>query len=65
MQIGAIIKKFRKKKGITIEKLSIRCEIARSHIYYIESDITSPTVNTLEKIAFAMEVKMADFFQEE
>lgn len=64
MQIGAVIKKFRTKKGITVEGLSIRCSIARSHLYYIESGRTSPTVHTLEKIASAMDIKIWEFFKD-
>ena len=51
MNIGKVIKKERVKRKISREMLSNRCKISRSCIYYIEAGRTSPSIDTLEKIA--------------
>ena len=56
------IRFYRNKKGISILKLSNETGISRSHLYYIESKKISPTIETLNKIAIALEIPLKDFF---
>nr|WP_318661002.1 helix-turn-helix transcriptional regulator [uncultured Treponema sp.] len=56
------IRKFRKDKNISILKLSVESGISRSHLFYIESKQTIPSLETLTKIAHAMGLKLRDFF---
>lgn len=56
------IRKFRKDKNISILKLSVESGISRSHLFYIESKQTIPSLETLTKIAHAMGLKLKDFF---
>ena len=56
------IRKFRKDKNISILKLSVDSGISRSHLFYIESKQTIPSLETLTKIAHAMGLKLKDFF---
>lgn len=56
------IRKFRKEKKISILTLSVESGVSRSHLFYIESKKTVPSLETLAKIAHAMGLKLKDFF---
>ena len=56
------IRKFRKEKNMSILQLSLESGISRSHIFYIESKKTIPSLETLTKIAHAMNLQLKDFF---
>ena len=54
MSIGLKIKEFRKKRGLTQKQLGSRCGIADSNIRKYESGIQRPKIETLRKIADAL-----------
>ncbi len=56
------IRKFRLEKKISILSLSLESGISRSHLFYIESKKTIPSLETLTKIAHAMDLQLKDFF---
>lgn len=56
------IRKFRLEKKISILNLSLESGISRSHLFYIESKKTIPSLETLTKIAHAMDLQLKDFF---
>ncbi|MBQ6781583.1 MAG: helix-turn-helix transcriptional regulator [Treponema sp.] len=56
------IRRFRTEKKISIVQLSVESGISRSHLFYIESKKTVPSLETLSKIAQAMELHLKDFF---
>lgn len=56
------IRKFREDKKISILQLSVDSGISRSHLFYIETKKTIPSLETLAKIAHAMNLKLKDFF---
>lgn len=56
------IRDIRKEKKISILNLSLESGVSRSHIFYIESKKTVPSLETLTKIAHAMGLKLKDFF---
>lgn len=58
----ARIKELMKELGISQMLLSDRSEISRSNLYYILTKKVSPTLDTLDRIADAMEVNMSEFF---
>lgn len=55
--IGIIIRELRVKKGITQEQLSGLAALDRTHYSKIERGLRSPNVDTLFKIAFALNMK--------
>ncbi len=61
-QIVDNIRKIRNEKNISIIQLSNDSGISRSHLFYIESKKSVPSLNTLAKLAKAMKVSMKDFF---
>lgn len=62
--VGEVIAEFRKKKGISQEVLSGLADIGRTHLSAIERGERKPTLETLYRIACAMDVKMSDIVSE-
>lgn len=49
----------RKKRNISIKELSEKCNVSYSYLLRLEKGIkVNPTLNTLEKIANALELEM-------
>ena len=62
--IGEKIKKLRQKKGISQARLSKEADLALNPIVKIETgENPNPTVETLEKIAKALEVSVTSLFE--
>lgn len=58
------IKKFRKKKGISQDKLSKLADITHTTLAKIESGVNNnPTIKTLQRIAQALNVKIDDLLK--
>lgn len=64
MGVGANIRKTRLGLNISLKDLSAKSGVSLTSLYYIESDINSPTVNTLKKLADAMGKHPRDFLEE-
>ena len=64
MKIGLRIKQLRLRRNLTLNELAKRIGLTTSFLSQLERDFTSPSVTSLEKIAQALHVKIADFFQE-
>lgn len=62
--VGEVISQFRKKKGVSQEVLSGLADIGRTHLSAIERGERKPTLETLYKIAEALDVKMSDIIIE-
>lgn len=59
------IRKLRQKKGISQDRLSKEADIALNTVVKIETgESPNPTVETLEKIAKALGVSIADLFKD-
>ena len=54
--IGKVIQKCRMEKGMTQEVLSDLADLDRTHYSKIERSLRSPTIDTLFKIASALEM---------
>jgi XRE family transcriptional regulator, regulator of sulfur utilization len=59
--IGAKIRSYRKRKNVSLAQLSKVTGIAASNLSSIELNKTSPTLNTLAKIADAFGVRIGEF----
>lgn len=62
--VGDVIAEFRKRKGISQEVISGLADIGRTHLSAIERGERKPTLETLYKIANALNVKMSDIIIE-
>lgn len=55
--IGSVLKELRKNKGLTQEQLSGLAVLDRTHYSKLERGLRSPTIETLFKIAQALDMK--------
>lgn len=55
----------RKAKGVTLIELEKRTDISKSCLNNIENGKTYPTLDQLERIARALDVKITDLFDSE
>jgi len=65
MSIGTRVMQIRSQKGISQRQLSERSGIAGSYLSRIENRHLEPRPKTLRKIAEALEVPLAEFFQDQ
>lgn len=61
--IGKNITKIRKLKKLTIKELGYKCDMEHGNLIPIEKGRINVTVNTLYKIATALEVDIKAFFE--
>lgn len=62
--VGAAIADMRTKKGVSQEVLSGLAGIGRTHLSAIERGQRKPTLETLYKLACALDVKMSEIVKE-
>ena len=58
--VGEVINEYRKRKGVSQEVLSGLADIGRTHLSAIERGERKPTLETLYRIATALDVNMSD-----
>lgn len=59
---GKRIAVLRKAKGYSQEQFAFKCNVDRTYIGIIERGEKSPTLNTIEKIALALEMSKKELF---
>lgn len=62
--VGKVVADFRRRKGISQEVLSGLADIGRTHLSAIERGERKPTLETLYRIACALDVNMSDIIIE-
>ena len=62
VRFGNRLRKLRKEAGFTQEELSEQAEISVDFVGMIERGIRSPSPETLEKLALALNVEIADLY---
>lgn len=62
--VGEVIARFRQRKGITQEVLSGLADIGRTHLSAIERGERKPTLETLYRISYALDVPMSEIVLE-
>ncbi|MBN2118532.1 MAG: helix-turn-helix transcriptional regulator [Anaerolineales bacterium] len=65
MEIGHRLKQIRNKSGHTQDSLAEATGLRRAHIQKLETNVHSPTINTLEVLLKACESTLAEFFKSE
>lgn len=65
MSLGENIRNIRKNKGYSIMKIRELTGLSKSTVSDLENDKSSPTSETLQKIASALEVPVSSFFDKE
>ncbi len=65
MNIGATIRAYRQQKGMSQGDIEKRTGLLRCYLSRVENGHTVPSLETLQKIAVALELQLAQFFSEE
>jgi len=64
MQLGEKLRRLRRSRGLTQEELATRADVTRSFISQLETNKTSPSLDTLEKILRALGSDLRRFFSD-
>ena len=59
-QIGERVQRLRKEKGLTQEQLADKVRVSSTYIGFIEQGQRNPSINTADKIARVLGVKVKD-----
>lgn len=62
MEIASLITHYRKKKGMSVNKLANEAGISQSYLRDVELGKKVPTVTTLSYICDALNISLAEFF---
>jgi len=65
MSIGATIRAYRLQKGMSQGDIEKRTGLLRCYLSRVENGHTVPSLETLQKIAYAMDMQLAQFFSDE
>ena len=65
LQLGARIRSLRQARGLTLRDVSARAGVTESFLSQVERDVTSPSIATLQRIAHALDLSIAQLFAEE
>ena len=63
LQIGSVVKKLRMEKGLTLQQLADMTSLTAAYISKIENEKVSPSIQTLKKLADALEASITEFFE--
>lgn len=62
--LGGRIRNLRTKKGLSLSELAYLCEFEKASLSRIELGKTNTTILTLRKISKALEINIAELFEE-
>jgi transcriptional regulator with XRE-family HTH domain len=61
--VGKQIQKLRESRGLSQQDLAAKCNFEKSNMSRLETGRVNPTLSTLEKIAKALDVSIAELFR--
>jgi len=64
-RFGQTLRKLRKERGLSQEKLANISGLDRTYIPSIEKGERNVSIEVIEKLAIALQIKISDFFEEE
>lgn len=62
--IASNLRRFRNVLGISQEKLALDAEVDRTYVSQLERGIANPSLEVLCRLAFTLEVELAELFEE-
>src|SRR5579859_609850 len=65
MNIGGTIRAYRLQKGMSQGDIEKRTGLLRCYLSRVENGHTVPSLETLQKIAYALDLQLAQFFSDE
>ncbi|HLJ27942.1 MAG TPA: helix-turn-helix transcriptional regulator [Candidatus Angelobacter sp.] len=63
LQVASSIRMFRQKSGLSQRQLALRMQVPRTYVSKIENEKAMPTLSSLQRLATALEVSMADLLK--
>jgi transcriptional regulator with XRE-family HTH domain len=63
LQVATTIRMFRQKSGLSQRQLAMRMQVPRTYVSKIENEKAMPTLSSLQRLALALEVSMADLLK--
>ena len=60
LQVATAIRMYRQKSGLSQRQLAMRMQVPRTYVSKIENEKAMPTLSSLQRLAIALEVSMAD-----
>ena len=63
IKLGHTIRTTRKSKGLTQQNIAALCDSEKANLSRIESGKTNSTIITLKKIAYVLQIPVADLIQ--
>jgi transcriptional regulator with XRE-family HTH domain len=60
LHVATAIRRFRLKSGLSQRQLAMRMQVPRTYVSKIENEKAMPTLSSLQRLAAALEVSMAD-----
>lgn len=63
LQIGSVVKKLRMEKSLTLQQLADLTSLTAAYISKIENEKVSPSIQTLKRLADALEASITEFFE--
>lgn len=63
MHIQILLKQTRKRKNITLAKLSAKTGISTTHINDIENNIKEPSLSMMVRLAKALDVEISELYK--
>jgi transcriptional regulator with XRE-family HTH domain len=65
MEVGPVVRRLREARGLSQTRLAREAKVSRITLNRIESGIQGPTLNTLQRIAGALQVRVRDLLPSE
>ena len=63
VRFGACVRQLRQERGYTQEEFADRGGFFRTYLSRIETGVANPTLNAIEVISIALDVRLVDMFQ--
>ena len=63
LQVATSIRMFRQKSGLSQRQLALRMQVPRTYVSKIENEKAMPTLSSLQRLATALQVSMADLLK--
>src|SRR5437763_17223447 len=63
LQVATSIRMFRQKSGFSQRQLALRIQVPRTYVSKIENEKAMPTLSSLQRLATALQVSMADLLK--
>lgn len=63
--VGSKIRALRQRRGLSLEKLALECDMNAAFLGHVERGMRCPTIFTLQRICEGLEISLAELFLED